>query len=198
MLISIMPCNTARIFFYRFFRGYDISFSSKIGFGTLIHVKSAVIRNAGIGRFNRFTGPFHLLVESGVNIGSTNSFVCLPGKDRNSVCRIGERAHITEQHLIDATGGFTLGESSRIAGRGSQFWTHGGQRSETAIAIQEKCYIGSAVRITQGVNIPENTYVGLGSVVVDSFDEPGTLIFGNPAKVVKKGITARKSLTIDN
>ena len=96
--------------------------------------------------------------------------------------------------MIDATGGFILKDFSRIAGRSSQFWTHGGQRPETTITINEKCYIGSGVLFAQGVSIAENTFVGLGSVVVDSFDEPDVLLFGHPAQIVKKGIIARKSL----
>lgn len=83
---------------------------------------------------------------------------------------------------------------TRVAGIGSQFWTHGGQRKKTEIVINKKCYIGSAVKFGQGVEISENSYIGLGSVVIDTFDLPNVLIFGNPARIVKKDIIARQSL----
>jgi serine acetyltransferase len=53
------------------------------------------------------------------------------------------------------------------------------------------------VKFSQGVKISENSFVGMGSVVVDMFDESGVLILGHPAKIVKKNIIARKSL-VDN
>jgi serine acetyltransferase len=54
------------------------------------------------------------------------------------------------------------------------------------------------VRIAQGVEIAENSYIGLGSVVIDTFNEPDVLILGFPAKIVKKNIIARKSLENKN
>lgn len=44
------------------------------------------------------------------------------------------------------------------------------------------------------LEIADNTYIGLGSVVVYNSQAPGVLLAGEPAKVVKRGIIARKSL----
>ncbi len=82
---------------------------------------------------------------------------------------------------------------SRIAGLGSQFWTHGGQRENSEIVIGRKCYRFCGAGCP-GVAVADNTYVGLGSVVVHSSYEQGVLLAGNAARVVKRGITARKSL----
>ncbi len=73
-----------------------------------------------------------------------------------------------------------------------------GQKEQKKIVINKKCYIGSVVRIAQGVEIAENSYIGLGSVVIDTFNEPDVLILGFPAKIVKKNIIARKSLENKN
>jgi acetyltransferase-like isoleucine patch superfamily enzyme len=57
------------------------------------------------------------------------------------------------------------------------------------IVVGKHVWIGSHVRILKGVRIPDDCVVASGSVVVDVFDEPGCLIAGSPAKVVRRGIS---------
>ncbi len=194
LLISIAPLNVLRITLYNILMGYKISYSSKIGIGTVLANHSVIIQGTTIGRFNTYIGEFDLIVGDGTNIGNGNKFVCVPGCDGVAFCEIGKNVHITNKHFFDTSGRIIIKDYTRIAGLGSQFWTHGGKRKQTEIVINEKCYVGSAVRISQGVKIAENIFIGLGSVVVDTFNEPNVLIFGNPAKVVKENIIARKSL----
>jgi acetyltransferase-like isoleucine patch superfamily enzyme len=194
LLISIIPLNILRITFYNMLKEYKISYSSKIGIGTVIVNHSVIINGAKIGRFNTYMGEFDLIIDEGTNIGNANEFICTLGCARSAYCKIGKNVHITNKHFFDASGGITIKDYTRIAGRGSQFWTHGGQRKKTEIVINKKCYVGSAVRISQGVEIAENTFIGLGSVVTDTFNKPNILIFGHPAKIVKENIIARKSL----
>lgn len=194
LVISYVPLNILRIILFNYLLGYKISFSSKIGLGTRINVRKATINNARIGRSNKFVGGFLLEIEEGTKIGNSNEFVCTAGTAGKAYCKFGKEVDITHHHFFDASGGLEIKDMTRIAGRGSQIWTHGGQRSKTAVVIHEKCYVGSAVRISQGVEIAENSFVGLGSVVVDSFDQPNVLIFGSPAKIVKTEINARLSL----
>jgi acetyltransferase-like isoleucine patch superfamily enzyme len=198
LLISITPLNILRITLYNMLMGYKISYSSNIGIGTVIVTHSAIINGASMGKFNTYIGEFDLIVDKGTNIGNTNEFVCTRGCAGSAYCKIGKNVHITNKHFFDTSGGITIKDYTRIAGRGSQFWTHGGQRKQKEIVINEKCYVGSAVRISQGVEISENTFIGLGSVVVDTFNEPNVLIFGHPAKIVKENIIARKSLENKN
>ncbi|WP_232507972.1 acyltransferase [Desulfobacula toluolica] len=186
--------NIIRIFLYNNIMGYSISYSSKIGIGSIIAVRTARINESCLGSFNRFIGGFDLIIGKKSDIGSFNEFVCTSSSAGKAFCTIGKNVHITKCHFFDASGGLTIKDHTRIAGRGSQFWTHGGQREKTEIVINEKCYVGSAVRMTQGVEIAQNSYVGLGSVVVDSFKSPDILIFGHPAKNIKNDIIARKSL----
>jgi acetyltransferase-like isoleucine patch superfamily enzyme len=194
LVVAVIPFNFFRVCLYKLFPGYKIDFGAKIGFLTIINVRQCTIKKAKVGMFCQFTGRFSLDIGYGANIGHQNR-IYSSGKGITGYCKIAPQAHITNGHLIDATGGFMLGAFSRIAGYGSQFWTHGGQREKSEIIIGEKCYIGSAVRVAQGVTIADNTYVGLGSVVVHNSDEQGVLLAGHPAKVVKQGITARKSLS---
>jgi acetyltransferase-like isoleucine patch superfamily enzyme len=198
LLISIVPLNILRVILYNIFMGYKISYSSKIGIGTIIASRTVLINKVRIGMFNKFIGEFDLVVDQGTIIGSFNEFSSVPGKNKSAYCEIGKNTLITKNHLFDTSGGITIKDHTCIAGQGSQLWTHGGQKEQKKIVINKKCYIGSAVRIAQGVEIAENSYIGLGSVVIDTFNEPDVLILGFPAKIVKKNIIARKSLENKN
>lgn len=63
LFISYVPINIMRIILYRLLMGYNISYSAKIGIGTIIAVRSLRIDNVNINRFNKFIGPFDLLVK---------------------------------------------------------------------------------------------------------------------------------------
>lgn len=54
------------------------------------------------------------------------------------------------------------------------------------ITIGDNCFIGNRSIVLYGVSIPNNTIVAAGSIVTKSFIESGTIIGGNPAKVIGK------------
>ena len=194
ILIGLVPSNYLRILLYNLLFGYKISPSSRIGFLTVIMVKSAVITDATIGVFNFFRGPFDLEIEEGSSVNSFNRIECatwiLQEKFKNSnyaaSCKLSKNSLITDRHFIDTTGGFELGEGSWIAGRDSQFWTHGAGASDTSIIIGKDVYIGSGSKFAPGSSIGDNNIVSLGSVVTKKFDVNYCLIGGNPAKIVKE------------
>ncbi|MFC1735118.1 acyltransferase [Candidatus Hydrogenedentota bacterium] len=198
ILISLMPLNIMRTAMYRFAMGYEISLAAKIGFATRIVVKKAKIGRAVIGRFNRFIGPFRLQIEDGAYIGSRNTFECgfwslkpeFNGAGFPRFCELGDNTVITCGHYFDSTGGFRLGERSWIAGRDSQFWTHGAEGDKAIsrmINIGSSSYIGSAVRFTAGSGIGDHSVVAVGSVVTERFDKSHLLVGGVPAKVIRTG-----------
>lgn len=194
-VISLLPFSFLRVWFYRILLGYRISSGATLSFGVIIAVDSVRIGKSAIGRFTSFIGPFKLDIEDGVEIERGNEFYSLSGSRKRAFLKIGRDVHVAKLHMFDVSGGITIGAQTRIAGRGSQFWTHGGQRKETAITIGDRCYIASGVRMAQGVSIASNSFIGLGSVVTESFDEADVLIFGCPAIVIKRGIKARLSLS---
>ena len=62
--------------------------------------------------------------------------------------------------------------------------------------IGNHCWIGARVTILKGVHIPNQTIVGSCSVVTKSFTEEYTALGGNPAKLIKSGITwSRESVS---
>lgn len=56
------------------------------------------------------------------------------------------------------------------------------------ISIGDHAWIGEGVFIAKAVTIPSDTIVGARSVVTKRFDEQNTVIAGNPARVVKRGV----------
>jgi acetyltransferase-like isoleucine patch superfamily enzyme len=201
LFISLVPLNAGRVLLHRLICGYRISWSARIGFGTVLAVDKAKIGKANVLRFNTFQGPFSLTIEDGAVIGPSNRFMCLFGaikKDShgnplypNRRCRIGANAHITERHYIDAMGGFELGSGSWIAGYDSQFWTHGIKHGP--VVIGNNCYVSSAVRFAPGAEIGDRVLVALGSVVTRKFSDSNVMIGGVPADVIRGVSTGENS-----
>ena len=95
---------------------------------------------------------------------------------------------------IDLAGSLIIGDKSWVAGRGSQFWTHGAGIKKRDISIGKECYVGSAVRFAPGASVPDYCIVGLGSVVTSEITESRSLVAGVPAKVIKRDYDWRTAL----
>ncbi len=193
MVISIVPLKRLRSLLYSAVLGYQIDRDATIAFMTVIAVDRATIEAANIGMFNKFIGPYELVIKQGTSIGRSNEFYCggwtaESGFAKNGYerfCHIGEDCVVTRSHYFDTTGGISIGDRSWIAGCYSQFWSHGIGVGLRTISIGSDCYIGSAARFAPGASIRENNVVGLGAVVVGSVDADNALIAGVPAKVVQ-------------
>lgn len=57
------------------------------------------------------------------------------------------------------------------------------------ICIGDHVWVAAHCSILKGVCIPDNSVVGTGSIVTHQFSKNGVVIAGNPAKIVKSGIT---------
>lgn len=57
------------------------------------------------------------------------------------------------------------------------------------VQIGNHCWIGQGVRILKNAHIPSNTIVGGGSVVCKKFTSEYCALAGNPARVVRQGVT---------
>jgi hypothetical protein len=188
---AVLPLNVLRVFWLRIFLGYEIR-NSRIGFGTILCVESAVIRDSRIGAFNLFLGPLRAEI-TGATILGWNEFKCgdwvldpkiaKPGYTRT--LRLKKGVLVTSKHSFDVCGSITIGEDTWIAGSHSQFWTHGaGDVGD--IEIGAKCYVGSAVRFSSNSGLGNNVLLALGSVVTKRFVEDNALVGGVPAKVLKQ------------
>lgn len=61
--------------------------------------------------------------------------------------------------------------------------------SNPGVAIGNHCWVGQGVRITKRGAIPDNTIVGLDSIVTRRFTQEHTAIGGNPAVVLKHDVS---------
>jgi acetyltransferase-like isoleucine patch superfamily enzyme len=57
------------------------------------------------------------------------------------------------------------------------------------VSIGNHVWVGEHCIILKGVCIPDESVLGTGSIVTKQFTQKGTIIAGNPARVVKEGIT---------
>jgi acetyltransferase-like isoleucine patch superfamily enzyme len=191
VFICIVPINALRVLAYRLL-GYKIN--GRIGFGTVIAVSEADIKKCKIGLFNLFVGPMKVEIGAGASIGDRNTFSCgfwtMREQYQNSKyarsLQIGANTVVTSGHYFDVAGSFVLGDSSWIAGIGSQFWTHGAGVTDRDVRIGPDCYVGSAVRFAPGSAVGEHVIVAMGSVLTKKFEISKAMIGGVPATVLKK------------
>ena len=60
--------------------------------------------------------------------------------------------------------------------------------TKSTVDIGEHCWVCRNVTLLKGTKLEKNTIVGNRSVVTKAFSEPGVVIAGNPAKIVKRDI----------
>jgi acetyltransferase-like isoleucine patch superfamily enzyme len=192
VLVSLLPFSVLRCAFYKWLLGYSIK-DSRIGFATVIYATEVELDGCTIGRFNKFIGPMRISIGRGASIETHNTFDCgewaadAQHADRYERTLILEAdTRVTSHHVFDVAGRFFLGQGSWIAGRGSQFWTHGVNVSDRNVSIGNRCYVGSAVRFAPGSGVGDNVVVGIGSVVTKRIDASNALIAGFPAQVIRE------------
>ncbi len=195
---------------YRLIFRYQIGRDVKIRFGTaLVGVSNCRIGDhVRIGPLNLFAHVERLEIADHVQIGWMNLFrggrririgakaVILRLNVLNSIVRahavnprrpvleLGPGVVITTGHWLDFTDRIRIGANTVIGGRNSSLWTHNRQRTR-GIVLGSGCYLGSDVRVAPGVEIPASCIVALGSVLTGRFGQAGSLIAGNPARVVR-------------
>jgi acetyltransferase-like isoleucine patch superfamily enzyme len=113
--------------------------------------------------------------------------------------RLGDHCGVNPFTLIYGVGGATIGNGVRIAahvtiipenhvaGTDSQPLYLSGT-TKRGIRIEDNVWIGTGVRVLDGVTIGSNAIVGAGSVVTRSLP-PGTTAVGVPARVIKSRTT---------
>lgn len=60
---------------------------------------------------------------------------------------------------------------------------------EQDIIIGDNVWVGIRSLILKGTELQDGTIVGAGSIVTRKFDEKQVIIAGNPAKIIKRGVT---------
>ncbi len=188
-VIKYMPFSSVKVFLLKFLFGYTIGHNVKIG-KSIINCKKVIIgNNVRIADNNVFSCK-ELNIGSDTVIHSGNVFIGA------SVFSIGNNSRIINNHYFDLWNDIKIGNNTWIAGKNSQFWTHGSIHTKTnkkdlSISIKDNVYVGSSVCFAPGVKIESINLIGLGSVVTNSFIQSNCIIAGNSAKIIKENIDWR-------
>ena len=188
--IKQIPFNFLKIILYRKLFGYQIGKGVKIGKAIINCKKVSIGNNVYIANNNVFSCN-EISIGSNTSIHSGNTFI------GNGKFVVGDNSRIINKHHFDLWNSITIGNNTWVAGRNSEFWTHGSIHTKTgkdlSITIGDYVYIGSASRFAPGTKISSFNLVAMGSVVSGVFRMDKTLILGNPANVIKQDIDWRKN-----
>ena len=118
----------------------------------------------------------------------------------NSRVKIGNYCMFTEGVLLNPSEAITIGDDVAV-GSGANIWTHGSfldimngfPANFAPVTIGNHVWIPSKCTILPGVEIGDNVVISLGSIVNRSLPA-GSLVAGNPAKVIKTGVYPKKLL----
>lgn len=112
--------------------------------------------------------------------GTTANGVVISMLDDNSVLEIGKDCMFSWGIWIWSSDNHTVvdKDTRRIVNHAS----------DKPVRIGDHVWVGLNSVITKNTEIPDNSIVGIGSVVHGKFTEPNCVIAGNPAKIVKRGI----------
>lgn len=188
-VIKYIPINFLKIFLLRKLFGYKIGKGVKIGKSIINCKKVRIGDNVYIASRNSFSCE-EIQIGTNAHIHSGNTFL---GK---GTFILGENSRIINNHYFDLWNSIKIGNNTWIAGRNSEFWTHGSIKTKTkdkdlGIEIGDNIYIASSSKFAPGTKIASLNLVGLGSVVSGVFNKNNTIIMGNPARVVKEPIDWR-------
>ena len=181
--LIFMP-SKIKIFFYRLL-GAKIGKNCYIGLSIVNARKIDIGDFVYIGHFNLIWRLQELKIGSGARINYLN---WIAGANKGSFS-LQKNSSISGMHYFDSSADITIGSNSIIAGRSSQFFTHGitpdNLDSQGSIIIGDWCYVGSAVRFVPGSRIADHTFVGMGAVLTKAFEEDYVLLTGVPARIKK-------------
>lgn len=198
LIISTIPLNGIRIFFYRLFFGYKIDYKSRVGMFNIIVAKQFSMTAAKIGKFNFIDAQKidigkHSVIKKFNRIKHLNSLVLgeksiifsfnFIGGSRdikdltNQNLFLDNDAEILRNNYFDVTDEIIIGKNVVFGGNGSEIWTHGFDTDRNMltgkVVFENDIFIGSNCIFTKGINIVSNTTIGPGSVVYKSIDKSG-------------------------
>lgn len=136
-------------------------------------------------------------LSDNISIHNTN-IVCRLGE--NQFCKIGKKTTMWGSVIdVDDVSSCIIGEdcmfSNSIVFRcsdGHAIFEKGTKniinRNTEPLTIGNHCWVGQGVVFTKNARLPNNSIVGMNSLVTKKFTEEYTAIAGNPAKVVKNNV----------
>lgn len=136
-------------------------------------------------------GRLLLKGESDVGAG------CAIAVGENGVLSMDERSHVGPKSLVICHKLISLGRRARLSWCCTLMDTDQHElvdadgvvrNNDRPIVLGENVWVGCNVLMTKGTEVADNNTVGAGSVLHGCFKESNTVIAGNPAQVVKRGV----------
>jgi acetyltransferase-like isoleucine patch superfamily enzyme len=167
--------------------GLHLTDGARLSLGTLFY-GFADSRDRGLLRLRgsmTVFGRVAIGVGARIDVGPDAEFV------------VGADSYLSPGVRVILTKGLTLGSRCAIGWNVQflddnyhQFGARGKPFRDTAapIVLGDHVWVGSHATVYRGVRIADRCVIAGGSVVTQSFDTPGSLIAGNPARVVKSDV----------
>ncbi len=222
-LFSLLPSKLANLFLKLL--GHKISWNSKIGL-SILYVKSLTLdENSVIGHFNFFKvdsvklssqaviknfnffkGPIAIFLGRKSRIGKFNKFTRAYSPityGKSSLC-IEHGTRITYDNFFDLTCSISFGKNTQVAGKGSQFWTHGYMHANSGterirvdgeIIIGDNVYVGTKCVFNPGVKVSNAINIGGNSVISKDLNESGMYVNQSLRYLKKDAQEVRERLT---
>lgn len=127
--------------------------------------------------------------NSNVNIG--RDFSIVSGNffvDYNTELNIGDNCMFSYDVWIRTSDGHLVFNDGKYLGAINE---------RHSLNIGDNCWVGLKTLILKNANLPNGTIVGSGAVVTKKFDTPNCAIGGNPAKVLKDNMTWSRDLNAE-
>lgn len=190
-IIKFIPNYEFKVFLLKQIFGYSIGKNVKIG-RAVINCNKVVIGDNVLIADRTTISCNELYIGANTSIHSGNVI------QGSANFYLGSNSRIINNHYFDLWNNIHIGNNTWIAGKNSEFRTHGSvhtkdNEKDLSIIIKDHVYIGSSSLFAPGVVIESVNLVGLGSVVSGIFKESLTIIAGNSAKVVKNNIDWRSN-----
>ncbi len=119
--------------------------------------------------------------------------------DMVGVLRIGDVVFISKKHVIDCSGGVTIGDWSGLAGREVFIYSHSyDPQRDTRLCgptrIGRNCMVASKTILAMGSSLPDGSILAMGGLLLPGASKPFAMYGGVPAKPLNVDIRDWKFL----
>jgi len=197
LLLNFLPWPLRRLILVRCF-GYSIHPSARIGFSFIKPRRLVMEENSRIGHLTAGVHLDLIHLKPHAIVGNGNWITGFPGgssthfahqPERRSELVLGEHSAVTNRHLIDCTGGVTIGRFTTVAGFRSQILSHSidlkeNRQHAAGVTIGAFCFVGTGCVILGGSSLPDFSVLGAGSLLNKQLAGSRFLYAGCPAKPI--------------
>lgn len=195
LIISLLPFNILRIFFYNKILKYKIKKNSSIGFLTIIisddcrinesqiysfnyiKINKIKINKSKVYYFNIIKNFYSIVINQNSILKNKNKFYGEIKLNNFSTLEINENCEIGNENFFDLSGNIKIKNNSKILNF-CQFWTHGFTSNREIkvgdIDIGENVILENSVTVINNIKITSNCIVKISSIVNRSLVEEST------------------------